>query len=422
MKLLYAKLISEAQAAGELGHIWHLNKFNSTYPAMADGVLNQVSVVAQALDRIERVWQPMPDQELWLDDAVYAVLENLTTQPELAGEYRNYLRYASANMQTLLAGIARAAPEEREALDDELQDLHRPNETARQHIQQMLLDIEQFKQTGQPADARTRWQQLREDVLKHDLHGRELQAIEGVFRTRYAQGGQLWIKRDHQLAPPAVRSAEFGPWNLNALYRPLTRFLDSPLASHFRRQGFELAFHEAGAYFLPYVYQSILAGAVGEEAVVAVLKMEGITASGDGIPDALFEVADLRVLDRPIFIDCKNYGTRTQRHFTLPPEDRLHHPKLNEPHFKKSMAGKWQRLSQALPAGQTEPCRLLIINLVQDDEAALRHYDAHFEPVADWAAARIVVLNGALLPNPPNAQNLLTPACLALTHAIKFHF
>ncbi len=56
--------------------------------------------------------------------------------------------------------------------------------------------------------------------------------------------------------------------------------------------------------------------------------MRGITASGDTIPDALFEVADLRVENRPVFIDCKNYGTQTLRQFALPPDDPLHVRKL----------------------------------------------------------------------------------------------
>ncbi|TVT41858.1 hypothetical protein FNT36_10580 [Hymenobacter setariae] len=421
MKLLYAKLISEEQAVGQLGHVRHLNRFNRTYLALNDGVLNQVSVVVQALGRIERVWQPMPDQELWLDDAVYAVLEKFATRPELAADCRNYLRYASANMQTLLAHIARQAPAERQALDDELLDLHRPNEAARQHIRQLVLDIEQFKHTGQPADTRTRWQQLREEVLKHDLRGPQLQAVRGTFQTDYARDGQLWLNAENQVAPPQVRSAEFEPWDLNALYRPLTRFLDSFLAHHFRRQGFELAFHDGGTYLLPYVYQSILAGAIGEEAVLAVLHHAGIAASGDGVPDAVFEVADLRVHNRPIFIDCKNYGVRTQRQFALLPDDPLYHPKLNEPHFVEGMVRKWQRLHDALPPGQTEPCRLLIMNLLVDDSAALRYYDEQFRPVADWAAARLVVLTGVLLPQPPSAQNLLTPACQALLQSIKFH-
>ncbi len=421
MKLLYAKLISEEQAIGQLGHVRHLNRFNRTYLALNDGVLNQVSVVVQALGRIERVWQPMPDQELWLDDAVYAVLERFATRPELAADCRNYLAYASANMHTLLAHIAQLAPAERQALDDETLDLHRPNEAARQRIEQLVLDIEQFKLTGRPADTRTRWQQLREEVLKHNLRGPQLQAVQGTFHTDYAHQGQLWLNADLQVAPPQVRSADFTPWNLNALYRPLTRFLDSFLARHFRRQGFELAFLDGGTYLLPYVYQSILAGAIGEEAVVAVLAHAGIRASSDDVPDAVFEVADLRVRDRPVFIDCKNYGVRTQRQFALRPDDPLYHPKLNEPHFVDGMVRKWQRLYAALPPGQTEPCRLLIMNLLVDESAALRYYDEHFRPVADWAAARLVVLTGVLLPQPTSAQSLLTPACLALLNSLKFH-
>ena len=82
---------------------------------------------------------------------------------------------------------------------------------AREHIRQLVLDIEQFKHTGQPADTRTRWQQLREEVLKHDLRGPQLQAVQGTFCTDYARDGQLWLNADNQVAPPQVRSADFEP-------------------------------------------------------------------------------------------------------------------------------------------------------------------------------------------------------------------
>jgi hypothetical protein len=415
MKLLYAKLISEAQAAAELGHIRQLHKFNKPYLGTDDGVLNQFSVLVQALGRIERVWQPMPNQELWLDDTVYGVLEQVATKPSLAAAVRDYLRYASANMQTLLTAIARTAPAERQTLDDELHDLYRRNEAARQHIHQLVLDIERFKSrsSGPPDDTRRRWQQLREEVLRHDMQGAALVAVQGTFTTGYVRAGRLLINVQKQLAPPGTRGAEFEAWELNSMYRPLLHFPDTLLTRHFRRHGYELAFHESGTYLLPYVHQSILSGAIGEEAVVAVLREYEVPVSGDAVPNEVFEVADLRVAGRPIFIDCKNYGARTLRRFPLPPDDLLYQPKLNEAEFKRSMRRKWQRLHQATAADSAaEPCRLLVINLVADDDKpTLRYYDEKFGRVADWAAGRIVVLSGALLPHPPNAHTLLTPAC-----------
>jgi hypothetical protein len=193
--------------------------------------------------------------------------------------------------------------------------------------------------------------------------------------------------------------------------------LNSALAKHFRQRGYELAFVESGTYLLPYVYQSILIGAIGEEVIEAVLKSQHIKATSAAVPDAVFEVADLKLENRPIYIDCKNYGGRTLRQFALPPTDPFYHPNLNEPHFRERMVSKWQQLNHATPSTPADPCRLVVMNLRHDEESTLGFYDEHFERVPDWAQARIVVLTGTLKPAPADASDLLTLACeRLLTH------
>ena len=254
-----------------------------------------------------------------------------------------------------------------------------------------------------------------------------LKAIGGVFQTNYVHDGRLFINRQMQIAPPGVQSHEFAPWNLNGVYSSLTVIQNTAITNHFRVRGYELAFLNTeqthtptnGRFFLPYVYQAILTGAIGEEAIQAILRMKKIPASGDTIPNELFEVADLRVSavdgqPRPVFIDCKNYGLNTLRQFGLPPDDPLYNPALNEPLFREKMVRKWERLHQVIRADGNEPCRLIIANLVHDDEGALRYYDACFEPVDVWDNARIIVLTGALLPQPTDPKDLLTPACISL--------
>jgi hypothetical protein len=103
----------------------------------------------------------------------------------------------------------------------------------------------------------------------------------------------------------------------------------------------------------------------------------------------------------------------------LPPDDPLYNPSLNEPLFQEKMIRKWQEINEVLKGTNDEPCRLVIMNLVHDEEGALRYYDTRFEPVATWESARIVVLTGALKPNPNDPKDLLTPACNRLmTHLV----
>ncbi|WP_151089172.1 hypothetical protein [Hymenobacter baengnokdamensis] len=430
LKLLYAKRLTAAQASGLLGQIRRLNRYNAEYLNTTDGVLNQFSVLVQALGRIERVWQHMPEQRLCLARDVYGVLARMAADPELATECDNYLRYASGNMQTLLAAIGSEEKKARKELEDDLHDLRRANDAARDAIHRLVLELEHFKRTGE-GDARQRWQWLRDDVLRHDLprplrpgqtladkpRPNQLARIRGTFRSDYVREGKLLINHEMHLAPPGTNSPEFKPWDLNAAYRPVNSQLGSPLATHFRVRSYELAFVDSGTYLLPYVYQSILVGAIGEEVIDAVLKSRGIKATSAAVPDKVFEVADLKLENRPIYIDCKNYGNRTLRQFPLPPDDPFYHPNLNEAHFKGRMVSKWQQLSHATPTTAADPCRLVVMNLRHDEESALGFYDEHFARVPDWAQARIVVLTGTLKPDPADANDLLTLACeRLLTH------
>jgi hypothetical protein len=417
MKLLHAKQISEAQAVGQLNHIRSINYFNSTYLALPDGILNQFTVFVQALGRIERVWQPMDDQIIRLDKDVYKVFEQLLVDKSLTTERENYLRFASSNMQRLLTAVEKYAHIHRDEVEDELLDINRVNDFARRAIHQMVLDIQQFRQTGRPADIRERWNKLREDVLRHNMQADSLKQIRGVFATDYSREGNLYMNRKWQIAPPSANSHEFERWNLNAVYRPLSVIKNTALTNFFRVRGYELAFLDSGNFFLPYVHQAILSGAIGEEATRAIFGMKGITVSGDSIPDRLFEVADLRIEERPIFIDCKNYGAQTLRQFALPPDDPLYRPTLNEPHFKERMVDKWQTIKRFLGSTLGEPCRLVVMNLVQDEEGAIRYYDADFEQVDTWEQARIIILTGALKRQPVDSKDLLTAACTTLlTH------
>lgn len=419
MKLHYAQRISEAQAVAELGHIRQINEFNSTYLKLPDGVSNQFSVFVQALGRIERVWQPTLDQTVRMDAAVYKVFERFVANDELAIQRQQYMNYASATMRNLLKAVEQHAQVHRDEVEDALLDIRRQDVRCQDRIHQLVLDIQAFQRSGQPATIRQQWQQLREDVLKHNMQADSLQRIGGVFQTSYVSQGQLQINRDGQVAPLGTHSHEFDCWNLNGVYHALTVIPNTSITNYFQRRGYMLGFVESGYCLLPYVYQSILMGAVGEEAAQAILQLKQISASPDNVPDALFEVADLCLEDRPIFVDCKNYGGRTLRYFALPVDDPLHNPSLNESLFKEKMQAKWATIQAVVGSSAQEPPRLIVFNLTSDNEGALRYYDAHFEEVQSWDEARIIVLTGALKRQPPDAKDLLTPACITLLNHLK---
>ena len=182
--------------------------------------------------------------------------------------------------------------------------------------------------------------------------------------------------------------------------------LDAPYAvvsdnlliwEHFLDRGFDLRFDHPGFHFFtPYCLQAILAGAIGEEAITALLTREGITV--EPLPDVLFEVADLCIEAKPWFIDCKNYNDLTLDRFSLPVDDPLWHPTFNEAHFMKHAQAKMDRIIRQAGAGS----KLIYINLVSGQERPLGYYDQGFKPVPEFDEAAIIVVQGALDRQSPN--------------------
>jgi hypothetical protein len=167
---------------------------------------------------------------------------------------------------------------------------------------------------------------------------------------------------------------------------------DNPvIRDRFLDQGYDLQFDHPGTYFFtPYCLQAILAGAIGEEAITALLVKEGIHV--EPLPDALFEVADLCIAGKPWFIDCKNYNDLTLDRFSLPIDDPLWHPSLNEKSFVQHAQAKLDRILRHSGSGS----KLIYINLVSGQERPLGYYNRDFQQVSDFDAAEIIVVQGAL--------------------------
>jgi hypothetical protein len=74
---------------------------------------------------------------------------------------------------------------------------------------------------------------------------------------------------------------------MDAIYDVLVE--NRVICDYFLRHGYELAFNRLSRqFFTPYCYQAILAGAVGEEAILALLHDEAIKL--EETLDAVFEV------------------------------------------------------------------------------------------------------------------------------------
>jgi hypothetical protein len=207
----------------------------------------------------------------------------------------------------------------------------------------------------------------------------------------------LYLTPQREIIPAHLAQPETWHWIMDALYYTIKE--NRVIRDHFEARDYKLAFSPSDQHFFtPYCYQAILAGAIGEEAITALLQDEGVEL--EETPDALFEVADLKIRGLPWYIDCKNYNDRTLERFSAPIDDLAWHPKLNEAHFAERARLKVEQLR----AHHGTQVKLIYLNLVSSQPRPRGYYDCDFRETS-FGEASIVVIQGALRRRIPNAYH-----------------
>lgn len=399
-KLFYARQISERrfkQVLATMAHPYEWNLHYRTGSTARDCVVNQMAIYIQALGRIERTRTPTPDQVVLFAPEVFRTFQAFVG-PEYQPLRAAHAPYASTNLVTLFHAVeARARVHEREARVTRDERLRRDNERSREAIHRLVARLEAVRRHGADPEARRDWEMLRHAVLRHDFHADVVKTYQCATATPYLSRGQLTLTAELEALPRHVLQPDSHVVHLDGLYSVVTENLT--VRDHFLRYGYDLRFdHPGPELFTPYCLQAILSGAIGEEAIRALLEYEGLAV--EALPDALFEVVDMRLVRLPWYIDAKNYSEQTLERFALPMGDPLWHPTLNDETFTTHACEKLARIRRvAAPES-----KLVYINLVSSQPRSLRCFDAQFDPVpaARLDAAAIVVVQGALDRAAPN--------------------
>ncbi|HLG75461.1 MAG TPA: hypothetical protein VFA09_19875 [Ktedonobacteraceae bacterium] len=391
-KLFCAKLISEARFRQVLSTINRPGEWNVRYQqgtTAEDCLLNQLAIFIQALGRVERTWGETPAQVALLSPEVFRAFQAfMDDRYEAIRE--QHAPFTSANLQSVLTDVARKTTDfEREARRRHDTRLRARNDACREAIQTLVTRLELVRSQGKDLEARHDWEALRRAVLRHDFHAEVVSRYHCAASSPYYAHGRLNLTPELDLLPLALAVPGSRIFHLDGVYAIVAE--NPVIRDHFLDQGYDLQFdHPSSHFFTPYCLQAILAGAIGEEAVTALLEKDGIPI--ESLPDALFEIADLRIDTKPWFIDCKNYNDLTLDRFSLPIDDPLWHPSLNESAFTRHAQDKLDRIRHTVgPDG-----KLIYINLVSGQERPLGYYTREFRKVTDFSEAAIIVVQGAL--------------------------
>ena len=156
------------------------------------------------------------------------------------------------------------------------------NNKCRKKVGELLYDLNLLRDEKLTIEERKlirkTWNKLRIDALKHDFNTSLMKEYNCTFKTNYvvinefeknATEKTLYINRNNKHIAP-FKGADYEEWNLNFPYRNIIR--NDTIITYFELHQYEIGFNHHGQFFVPYFYQAILLGAIGEEAIKAIFE------------------------------------------------------------------------------------------------------------------------------------------------------
>ncbi|MBE2182430.1 MAG: hypothetical protein IAE89_03290 [Anaerolineae bacterium] len=379
-------------------------RYRKDISTTSDAILNQIATLIQALGRIERVWEPVPSQTVTMSDDVFEVFQKFVLDLEFEEIRNNRNAIISNNLRQLLEQVQTISVQEHRANERRaIRTLINADERSIRAIDNLLSRLQDLRKNGKDIEARQDWAAIRQAVLRLDFDSSVLSAYQCVFPLPYYAEGKLSIAKESlKLYPPGTRASHIQEFDLNSIYGLVRQ--NELIQEHFTLHQFPLVFPSSSSKCITLsCFQSILAGAIGEEAISAILQFCGITL--EPVPDALFETIDLKILSHPWYIDCKNYNERTMDNFRLGADDPAWHFKLNEESFKQHARRKLKAIAQY--HSEATDSKLIYINLFGDRDRFTGHFNfddsGNVQRVKDFETASLIVVQGILQRRSPNS-------------------
>lgn len=425
---LYANhQVSEKQFIVALREL-NASQVNQLYKSSSDFLLNQIAIFYQALGRVDRQWKPTPKMDVRLamgKPGVVEIFEQYLTQPGAIGKERiDRTDYTSSLILEIHQQLQQQIIRKQIGNQFSSEDLGPLEASSRMKID-ALLNLITSVRAGDYSDEQAHrlmglWMDIREAVLKQDYHFQDRfeasnnrtqkkDRVEIDFKKDFVHSSG-YLQNEHEVFyNPGKKtihphfSGEMIVINLNNFYR---NFIQNDVINwYFRTHNYKLAYETItqNYIFSPYVMQAILAGAVGEAAVKAILDHFHIPLISDiEWSPRLFEIADLQVRGCPVYIDVKNYSNWTTLfRFSARPEDPEYDEQMNSHVFLLAAQRKWRYIVDQ--TGQKN-AKLVFINLLAGDNHPNEGWDEYLNPVIPYSLGNsaITIVQGILSQEDPN--------------------
>jgi hypothetical protein len=398
-------------------------EFNATdYKQTTDYLLNQIALFHQAFGRIDRKHTGTHTAEVRLadtsstgrtEDSVFAILDRYLAEGGAIGQQRDDRAiYTSPLILQVYEAVYERSMLQRATNQFYREDLSAKQQRSRECIQQLLELIKRMRagefNAEQERMIKRTWIAVREAVLRQDYHFRDevLDVTidfqrDCVHSTAYVQKDD-YIYVDHPTNPSVIlrdAAANTVTLSLNWPYRQIAQH--PRIRQYFQVRAYPTSYQRTitHALFTPYILQAVLAGAVGEEALQAVLEQYQVPVE-DTIdhPAALFEDFDLKIAGQPVYLDAKSFSQMTIDRINATSDDPAFQPHINSAELLYKAQAKWQRIVNVTGDPSV---KFVIVNLQVADERANEYWDAQLNPVERFQDSAITLIQGILDQNTP---------------------
>jgi hypothetical protein len=263
------------------------------------------------------------------------------------------------------------------------------------------------------------WRTVREAILRHEYHFDDEIEIFNMARNQKEQitvnfptcfthttghlhnSHELFIDWAEMTIHPS-RTELTRVYDLNQYYRNYAK--NRIVNRYFRSRNYKLAYQATSPtrMFTPYVLQTLLAGAIGEEVVKAILQDIGLSLlhEKDYLAE-LFEIYDLELAGYPIYIDAKNYSNWTTLYrFSADVTDPEYDEKLNSRAFLDAAQKKWKYITDFTGDRRA---KLVFINLLAAENHPNEGWNENLERIYPFSFAKssICIIQGIFQPDNP---------------------
>ncbi len=389
-----------------------LKGLNNFYKNTDEYVLNQIALFHQALGRVDRKWEEMSLIEVTLASEVQAIFARALTEPQYKEVLEPREIYTSAFILKLNKQILKSTQqEEQSAQFSAYEDITKENHISQEKIKGLVDAIHRINQekcTDQEAkDIIFAWQELRECVLKQDTHAeiswgeQEISFEQLIFKTSHLQEENKLFVAGGSIFPHENQST--GTWNLDHPFFYIQK--NDFLKIAFRERNYAISYIKRPSpiqrIFTPYIQQAILKGAIGEKCIKMLLEREGIfLEEGNEELPALYELYDAKLRDKPIYIDFKNFGHRTQDQFSFPQDegDPLYEEDFDSQKFLQKVKRKLEKIRNKT---NTPEAKYIVINFISKPEKRNQFFDMNLETQAYSDHWHMAVIPSSITPDNP---------------------